>query len=134
MGLKRPEAVAVTGMGSDDQPRWEPIRTSTQGANGLCHQPAANTAGVINFPMAAGVKHVIGGVAWSYDAAPTGGLLTIVAEGVAIFEVDITAAGPGFFPFSPGLAARRNFGMTITLAAGGAGIRGRLNVLSYWTE
>lgn len=135
-GFRNNPITTVAGRGSDtvNKPDWNEFRTSFEGADGLCHQPVANTQGIINLAAAPGVRHAIRGVAWSYDAAPTGGRLTIVTNAVAVFEIDITAGGPGFIPFSPALASVRGMALTITLAAGGAGITGRLNVIGYWQE
>ena len=46
-------------------------------------------------------QHVIYGVAWSYDADPTGGGLQIEdGSGNTVFLIDITKGGPGFIPFA----------------------------------
>jgi hypothetical protein len=127
----------VVGRGSDtvNKDDYNEFKTSFQGADGLCHQPAANTDAVINFLAADGVRHVIRGVAWSYDVAPAAATtLTIVTGADTIFQIHITAAGPGFIPFSPGLAGIRGQHMRVTLATGGAGVTGRLNILGYWQE
>ena len=51
-----------------------------------------------------------------------------------IFDIDIAAAGAGsvLFPV-PKIAAPTDV-MTITLAAAGALIFGKVNVLNHWTE
>ncbi len=62
-------------------------------------------------------------VGWSYDAAPTGGNLKIESpSGTTLMTLDITAAGPGFIPFS-GSCIRGAAGqaMIITLADGSVG-------------
>jgi hypothetical protein len=90
---------------------------------------ATNAAAVVTY-AAAGVEiaHSIAGVSWSYSAAPTGGSLTIADGSNTILSVDITAAGPGFLNFSPSKIGTPNQSMTITLAAGGSGIVGKLTV------
>jgi len=79
-------------------------------------------------------RHVITGVAWSYDAAPAGGHLTITDGGVTIFQVAITAGGPGFFMFPYPKMGTANSAMVITLADPGGQIVGCLNVLNHWVE
>jgi hypothetical protein len=66
------------------------------------------------------------GVYWSYSAAPTGGGLTITNDGDT-FDVDITAAGPGFLPFYAPLG--KSSAMVVTLKAGGPGVVGKINVV-----
>lgn len=109
--------------------------TAQAAGTGNIHAPASNTAAVITYAADASYKHTIGGVAWSYDAAPTGGSLTITSNGSTIFKVNITAAGPGFIPFNPPLQnAAVNQALVITLAAGGSGITGIVNALGYHLE
>jgi hypothetical protein len=99
------------------------------------HEPAANTAAVVTYAAAASTKHVIFGVAWSYDADPTGGSLTITDAGSDVFKVDITSKGPGVFKFPrPKRSAAANTAMVVTLAAGGADVSGVVSVLNHWTE
>ena len=93
----------------------------------------ADTAVVITY-AAVPQCHVITGVAWSYDAAPAGGHLTITDGGVTIFQVAISAAGPGFFMFPKPKMGTANSAMVLTLADGGGQIVGCLNVLNHWVE
>lgn len=89
------------------------------------HQPASNTAAVAT--IAARTNGRTKGVVchWSYDAAPTGGKLTIKSGTTTISEVDITAAGPGFLPLD-GFVSTRGELLSATLAAGGSGISGKV--------
>ena len=97
--------------------------------------PAANTNAVVNYAAAgAGVQHCISGIAWSYSGSPTAGNLQVTDGGNIIFNIDITAAGPGVINFMPPKKAAANSALAITLAAGGAGVSGKLSVLSHWTE
>lgn len=96
------------------------------------HAPASNTAAVITYAADSRGAHVISGVAWSYDADPTGGSLTITDGGSAIFKVAITNKGPGFIPFEVPKKATSNSALVITLAAGGSGITGVVNALGHW--
>lgn len=78
-------------------------------------------------------RHVLRTVIWSYTAAPVGGRLTVESPaGTVLVDFDITAAGPG--PMSPELLGGPNAALIVTLYAAGAGITGKLNVLTYLTE
>ena len=97
--------------------------------------PAVNTAAVVTYGAAANAVHAITGVAWSYDGGiPVGGNLLIEdVAGTTVFSIDITEEGPGFFIFpNPKRSAVVNTAMIITLAAGGAGITGKLSILNHW--
>ena len=101
------------------------------------HAPAANTAAVVTYAAVEAVKHHITGVAWSYDGGiPTNGNLLIEdVSGTTVFTMDITEEGPGFVVFpKPKQSAAVNTAMIITLAAGGAGVTGKISVLNHWTE
>ena len=104
-------------------------------AAGDINVPVVNVAAVVTYPAPAVLSHVITGVAWSYSGIPVGGRLTIVTTTHGtIFDIDIAAAGAGsvLFPV-PKIAAPTDV-MTITLAAAGALIFGKVNVLNHWTE
>lgn len=100
------------------------------------HAPAANTAAVVTYAADTDEKHVIHGVAWSYSGGPTNGNLKIEdVSGTTIFTMDITAAGPGSIIFPrPIRGAAINTAMIVTLAAGGSGISGKVNVLGHTKE
>lgn len=95
-------------------------------------RPAANVAAQITFAGVVGQRHCIVGVAYSYDGAPTAGNLQITDGGAVVFDVDVTAAGPDWVPIK--LRAGWNSDLVITLAAGGAAVSGKLNVLRHWIE
>jgi len=96
------------------------------------HEPSSDTAAVVTLAAAgAGKRHAIASVAWSYDDDPTGGSLTITDGGTAVFKVDITSKGPGFFNFFPPLLFSANSAVVATLAAGGSGISGIVNVNTW---
>lgn len=63
---------------------------------------------------------------WSYSAVPVGGKLSVTDDGVEIFAVDITAAGPGSLSFIQALRSTQGKKLEATLASGGALITGRL--------
>lgn len=98
--------------------------------------PAANTAAVVTYAAAGSrMHHVLSGIAWSYSGTPTGGNLKIEdGSGTTIFSMDITAAGAGYVPFTPPKRGSANTALIVTLAAGGAGITGKVSVLGHWTE
>ena len=97
------------------------------------HAPAVNTAAIITLAAASGVRHVVDKVFGGYDATPAGGSLTIAVtqNGSAVSMVmPITAGGGLFIPFDPPLQGDDNTAITITLAAGGATVTGKVNALT----
>ena len=101
------------------------------------HAPAVATAAVITKTAVAAVKHVIGRVVWSYTGGlPVGGNLKIEdVSGTTVFSIDICDEGPGEFDFGGGIkSAAVNTAMIVTLASGGAGITGKVNIPVYRTE
>lgn len=88
----------------------------------------ANTAVTQTFAAVAGQAHRLTSLVVSYSAAPTGGRVT-VAEGVTtLLEVDVTTAGPTVVPLpAGGLKGSVNTAMTVTLAAAGTGVVGKVN-------
>lgn len=105
-------------------------------STGDVHAPAANTAAVVNLAAAgAGKFNVIDGIAWSYSGDPTGGNLKVEdGAGNVVFSVDITSAGPGFIPFMHPKRGSANTALVVTLAAGGAGVTGKVSLLGVWVE
>lgn len=102
---------------------------------GDVHEPAANTAAVVTYAAATDRQHVISGVAWSYNAAPTGGSLKVEnGAGTTVFIMGITAAGPGVILFPVPKAGATDTAMVVTLAAGGAAVTGKLSVLNHWVQ
>lgn len=99
------------------------------------HAPSSNTAAVVTYAAgAAGVKHCLAGVYFSYNGTPTNGNLKIEdGSGNTVFSADITAAGPGYFPFFPPLKGTAATALIITLAAGGSGVSGKVTG-RHWTE
>lgn len=98
------------------------------GTTKTVHAPASNTAAVVTLTAVASYHRAIKTIIWSYSAAPTGGRLTITDNAVTVLDMDITAAGPGILPI--GMAFTENTQVVVTLAAGGAGISGKLTVES----
>ena len=96
--------------------------------------PAVDTAAIVSYPAAPTVYHVLSGIAWSYNAAPTGGNITIVMNGSTVFNLDVTVSGPGFFPFPKPKRFGVGDAVTVTLAAAGGAVTGKVSVLGHWTE
>lgn len=78
-------------------------------------------------------------VDWSYDAAPTGGGLTVGTGSVVIFNIDITAAGSK--SVEVGRLIGKETDAVITLRSDGGTAVGKLNVTArivesglYWEE
>lgn len=91
---------------------------------------AANALASVTYAAVTGHRHHAVVVAWSYSAAPTGGKLTIKDGVTAVFEVDITAAGPGSIPLPP-VRGTANTALVVELAAGGVAVTGKLNVAAF---
>lgn len=88
---------------------------------------------VVLLTAAPGKRGSIAGLTtFSYSAAPTGGRLTVKDGATTLFDVDITAAGPGPLPLV--YTGSVNTALTVTLAAGGSGVIGKLNTSRTWKE
>ena len=103
--------------------------------------PACMSASVDQYATAAGAavvtvtaptdqKVIIDQVIWSYNSAPTGGAVTIT-DGTITFSWDVTAAGPNAITFSPPQAFLKGANVTVTLAAPGGSIVGKVIVLAH---
>lgn len=91
--------------------------------------PAANAAATVTLAATTGKAWVITALSWSYNAAPTGGLVTVADGGTTVLELAVIASGPGevSLPLA-GIAGTTGNAVTVTLAAAGAAVTGRLNV------
>lgn len=100
------------------------------------HVPAVDTAAVVTYGAVAALRHSITGVAWSYSGGiPVGGRLRITDDGATVLDIDIAEEGAGLLTFpKPKRSAAVNTAMVVTLAAGGAAISGKVNLLNHWTE
>ena len=97
------------------------------------HGPSSDTAAVVTYAAAAGFSHHITGLVWSYSGGtPSGGNLRVTDGDSVVFNMDITAAGAGFVPFTPAKRGTTGSSMTITLAAGGTGVSGKVSVPAHW--
>lgn len=120
-----PAAVAL-GSGAGAVPVQETVLTPVSAT------AAANNPVPVTVNGVAGQTQRLAGLSWSYSAAPTGGLLTVVVNGVTILQLDITASGPGSVPLAQGgLVCQAGQNVVVTLAAAGAAVVGRLNVATY---
>ena len=97
---------------------------SPQSITRLQHTPAANTNAVNSIVANAAQRFIVHGIQWSYSAAPTNGRLT-VSDGTTRVDLDITAAGPG--AISCAIPCDYGAALTITLAAGGGTVVGKLS-------
>ena len=132
-----PMAASLPVTIASDQSIIQVAQTRSPCAAADVNAPAVNTAAVVTYAASASLKHVITGVAWSYaGGTPTGGNLKIEdVSGTTVFSIDITDQGAGFFTFPrPNVSAVVNTAMIITLAAGGAGVTGKISVINHWTE
>lgn len=126
--MRQPSSSSTSVVPATD---WTVALSGQLGATAKSHEPASNTAAVVTLAAGgSGVSHVLYGVAWSYDGDPTGGALTITVDAATWFKVDIVKAGPGQFSWTPPYKATANKQVVVTLAAGGSGVSGIVNVHS----
>jgi len=94
------------------------------------HHPAANTAAVVTVAAVEEEIHVVVYILLSYNAAPTNGRLTVVSGSTTLLDQDITSEGLAPLPIEAGIHnGTKNEAMVVTLAAGGSGVIGNLEVL-----
>lgn len=104
------------------------LSSNTPGATGQHSTAAANTAVVQTIAAVAAKSHRLVALSLSYSAAPTGGKITVADGASTILELDVTAGGPLSVPLpAGGLKGSVNTAMTVTLAAAGAGVIGKVN-------
>jgi hypothetical protein len=127
-------ALLPTALGGSGGLKVEQTRTVCASAD--VHAPAANAAAVVTYGADATKCHVVTGIAWSYvGGIPVGGNLLITDDGVTVFSLDIDQSGPGSIEFArPKKQAAANKALVITLAAGGAGVTGKLSITGHFTE
>lgn len=97
------------------------------------HVPSSNTAAVVTLAAETSLCHVVTGVHFSYDDDPTNGSLVITHGGGSTvkYSLIITSKGAGPLSFNPPLKFPVGDAVVVTLAAGGSGVSGRLNVLAH---
>lgn len=91
-----------------------------------------NASAAISLTAVSGQRHHVVGIIWSYSAAPTNGRITSIGLDGDQLDFDITQGGPGPVLTPPAIGAT-NTTVSITLAAGGSGITGKLTVF-YVTQ
>lgn len=92
------------------------------------HQwPSAETAAVVTRTAVAGKRWICTSIKWSYSDTPTTGRLTVTDGVTTLCDLDIIAGGPGSLPLGKLGEGSVGADLTITLAAGGTGITGKLN-------
>ena len=97
------------------------------------HAPNSNTAAVISVPAALVNRPTIAKVWGGYNTTPTGGSLTIemtVGGTTVTLAAPVVEAGLFNVDFVPPIQGDLNSALTITLAAGGAGVSGKINALT----
>lgn len=100
----------------------------------LRNKPSTATAAVITVAAVQKTQLEIDSIAWSYDTAPTGGNLKVESpSGTTIFELSISAAGPGQMLFSSGLVGAVSQAVIITLASGAGSVQGIVNAIQRAT-
>jgi len=107
------------------------IREPVAGDAAMVNVGAGGAASAITIvaPAASSGRFIlIERVDWSYSAAPTGGRLTITDGTSTFFDIDITAAGPGFAEVYRRITKETN--AIVTLAAPGGAVVGKLNVVA----
>lgn len=75
--------------------------------------------------------YVVSQIDWSYSTTPTGGGLTIADGTGTLFNIDIAAAGPGGVKFEPPLLSAKSSALTVTLAAPGGAVVGKVNCVIW---
>lgn len=89
----------------------------------------ANAAVSITLVGKAGYRHHVQQITWSYSGTPTGALSTTGLEGDEL-TFDVVNGGPGGLALPPSAYGVVGANVVISLAAGGGGITGKLNVFS----
>ena len=93
---------------------------------------AGGASSVVTITAAAQRKIEVGQVFWSYDAAPTGGGVTI-SDGTTSLTWAVTASGFDSVTFDPPLAFAVGTNVVVTLAAPGGSVVGKL-IVNAWVR
>lgn len=89
---------------------------------------SANTEVTLTYAAIANRVHSLFGVVVSYSGAPTGGRLRVQRGTTTVFDLDVVSTElPIMFPQPIG--GELNEAMNIVLAAGGAGVVGKISAL-----
>lgn len=124
--IQRAAALLSAGSAAGAVPVSEPGSSAVNGT------AAANTQVQIVIAAVTGVPLHLTHLSWSYSAAPAGGRIQVQDGATTILDLDVVNLGfdnvalpGGGERITPGNAC------TITLAAAGVGVIGKLNVASY---
>ena len=92
-----------------------------------------NTAAVLSYGGVGDWCHLLAAIHWSYAGSGTlaGGNLLVQDGSDTVFSQDITSQGAGFAEFNPPKRISAGGTLTITLAAGGSNVTGKVNAL-HW--
>lgn len=105
----------------------------------LYNAPAnANTASVVTMAAVSDGRNVISEIRCSFNIAPAANTnLTIASGGATVFDLDVMTTNTDTYKvitFNPPLKGSAiNANMVVTIAAGGANCKGKLNVVG-WSE
>ena len=90
---------------------------------------SSNAAATITYAVITGMQHTVHSLIVSYAGGTALGSIKIEdGAGTTVFFADIPAAGLYVIPLSAPLAGSKGAAMVVTLAAGGSGVVGKLNV------
>ena len=104
------------------------LSATPPGCTGAAATAAVNTAVVQTIGAVAAKSHRLTSLILSYDAGPTGGNVIVQDGATTILDVSIVAAGPTVLRLPVGgLKGTINTAMTITLAAAGAAVIGKIS-------
>lgn len=98
------------------------------GSQSALNLPAVNTNAVVTLTPPGGSRIVIDSIVYSYNAAPTGGRITIVDGATTVMDIDDAGAGQqAILQGTSGLASLAiDNVVVITLFAAGAAVTGKL--------
>jgi hypothetical protein len=127
-------ARAIAGVDPNTS-QFQPIKSSVSASGGNVGTATNAVVTVAYAAAGSGVSHVITGVKVSYTGGSLAGGNVKVKDGAtAVLDLDISAAGQETITFNPPLKGSPNTAMSVVLAAGGAGLVGKINVLGHYTE
>ncbi len=92
---------------------------------------AANTAVTLTFPApGVGYAYVLPALFWSYSGVMPAGSISVTDGTNTYFQQDVTDTGAGTVD-QLNIQLPANFALTVTLAAGGASVIGKVNAYPY---
>lgn len=95
-------------------------------------QSSSNVAGTITLVGVAEKRHFVPHLVWSYSGTPIAGRITSTGLDGDEMDIDVIIGGPGALKLAPACGLP-NTDVSFTIAAGGAGIVGKL-WLAYFTS